>query len=70
MQSVAGVARDSAGTTVSVDDPTEKPKELAAEAERGRSARTPWLAISGVTLVVGVLVAIVLGIAFAVYLIA
>jgi len=70
VQSVAGVARDSAGTTVSVDDPTEKPKELAAEAERGRSARTPWLAISGVTLVVGVLVAIVLGIAFAVYLIA
>ena len=62
--------RDSGGYTVSVDDPTEKPKELAAEAERGRSARTPWLAISGVTLVVGVLVAVVLGIAFAVYLIA
>ncbi len=62
--------RDSGGYTVSVDDPTKKPKELAGEAERGRSARTPWLAISGVTLVVGVLVAIVLGIAFAVYLIA
>ncbi len=53
-----------------MDDLTEKPKELAAEAERGRSERTPWLAISGVTLAVGVLVAIVLGIAFAVYLIA
>jgi len=53
-----------------VDDPTEKPKELAAEAERGRSARTPALAISGVALAVAVLVALVLGIAFAVYLIA
>jgi len=53
-----------------VDDLTQKPKELAEEAERGRSERTPWLAISGVTLAVGVLVAIVLGIALAVYLIA
>jgi hypothetical protein len=53
-----------------VDDPTETPKDLVAEAERGRSERTPFLAISGVALVVGLLVAVVLGIAFAVYLIA
>ena len=53
-----------------MDDPTEKPKELAAEAERGRSERTPALAISGVALAVGALVAVVLGIAFAIYLIA
>ena len=53
-----------------MDDPTETPKELVAEAERGRSERTPLLAISGVALAVGALVTIVLGIAFAVYLIA
>ena len=70
VQSVAGVARDSAGTTVSVDDPTEKPKELAAEAERGRSARTPALAISGVALAILALFLAIGGIALAVYLLA
>ena len=39
---------------------TETPKELAKEAQRGRSERTPWIALSGVTLGVGALVAIVL----------
>ncbi|MGI9111577.1 MAG: hypothetical protein ACR2GT_05205 [Gaiellaceae bacterium] len=53
-----------------MENPIEKPKELAEEAERGRSERTPALAISGVALAVGTLVAIVLGIAFAVYLLA
>ncbi len=48
---------------------TEKPKELAAEAERGRSERTPWLAISGVALALGALFLVIFGIAFALYLI-
>ncbi len=51
-------------------DPTKKPKELAGEAGRGRSARTPALAISGVALAILVLVLAVGGIAFAVYLLA
>ena len=59
-----------AGRTAAMDDPAGTPKELAEEAERGRSERTPALAISGVALAVGGLVALVLGIAFAVYLIA
>lgn len=41
-------------------EPVEKVKELAAEAERGRSERTPWLAIGGVQVVVAGLVALVL----------
>ncbi|MBA2331481.1 MAG: hypothetical protein H0V94_01655 [Actinobacteria bacterium] len=51
-------------------DPTDKPKELAGEAGRGRSARTPALAISGVALAVIALFLAVGGIAFAVYLLA
>lgn len=46
-----------------MEDITEKPKELAQEAERGRSARTPWLVLGGVNLVVALVVAIVLAIA-------
>jgi len=45
----------------------EKPKELAQEAARGGSERTPWIALSGVTIVVAVLVAVVLTIAFLLY---
>ncbi len=45
----------------------EKPKELAREAERGRSERTPWIAITGVTMAVGVVVALVIAIALLVY---
>ena len=33
-------------------DPKQKTEELAREAERGRSERTPWLALSGVPLAV------------------
>lgn len=51
-------------------DPIEKTEELVAEAEEGRSARTPWLVWGGMHLVVGVLVVVVLGIAFAAYLLA
>jgi hypothetical protein len=51
-------------------DPIEKTEELAAEAEQGRSERTPWLVLSGVQLAVAALVAVVLAIVFTVYLLA
>ncbi len=51
-------------------DPIEKTEELAAETERGQSERTPWLALGGVHIAVGALVAVVLAIAFAAYLLA
>ena len=47
--------------------PVEKTKELAAEVERGRSPRTPLLAITGITLVVGVAFAILVTIALVLY---
>ena len=40
------------------------------EAEQGKSERTPWLVLGGVQLAVAAVVAVVLGIVFAVYLIA
>ncbi len=49
---------------------TETPKELAKEAQAGRSERTPWLALGGVTLVVGLVVALILVIALLVYVLA
>jgi hypothetical protein len=51
----------------SVAHPVETAKELEAEAEEGQSARTPLIAITGVSLVVGVVVAIVLAVALALY---
>jgi hypothetical protein len=50
-----------------IEHPVETAKELAAEAEAGRSARTPLIAITGVTLFVSVVVLIVLAIALTVY---
>jgi len=38
---------------------TETPKELAKEADRGRSERTPWIALTGVTLAVIVFVVVI-----------
>ena len=49
---------------------TETPKELVKEAQAGRSERTPWLALSGVTLVVAAIVAVILVISFLVYFLA
>lgn len=49
---------------------SETPKELAKEAGAGQSARTPWLALSGVTLVVAVVVGVILVMAFLVYFLA
>jgi cell division protein FtsX len=47
--------------------PIEKTKELAAEVDRGRSPRTPLLAITGVTVVVGVIFAVLVTIALVLY---
>jgi hypothetical protein len=49
---------------------TETPKQVARETTEGRSSRTPWLALSGVTLVVGAFVAVILVAAFLVYYLA
>lgn len=51
-------------------DPVEKTEELVAEAERGRSERTPWLVLGGVHMVVLAIVGVVLAIVFTVYLLA
>ena len=47
--------------------PVEKTKELAEEVDRGRSPRTPLLAITGVTIVVGVAFAILVTVALVLY---
>ena len=48
-------------------DPVHTVKDLAAEAERGRSPRTPLLALTGVTLFLAVVFAILLAIALTLY---
>jgi hypothetical protein len=48
----------------------ERPRDLVQEVERGRSERTPFLALTGVTLVVAALVCVVLVIVVAVYALA
>jgi hypothetical protein len=45
----------------------EKVEDLAHEAEEGESARTPLLVVSGVTIFVAVVVAIILILAFTAY---
>jgi hypothetical protein len=47
--------------------PVEKIKELEAEADRGRSPRTPLLALTGVTVVVGMIFAVVVTVALILY---
>jgi hypothetical protein len=47
--------------------PVEATKDAVNEAARGRSLRTPFLAFTGVTVVVAVLVAVVLTAALLVY---
>ena len=49
---------------------TETPKELVEETQAGRSERTPWLALSGVTLVVAAVVGVIVVIALLVYFLA
>jgi hypothetical protein len=48
----------------------DKVEELAHEAAEGQSARTPWLILGGIQLVLMVIVAVVLAIVFTVYLLA
>ena len=45
----------------------EKVEELAHEADEGKTARTPLLLVGGVSIVVGIVVVIVLGVAFLAY---
>jgi hypothetical protein len=47
--------------------PVETAKDLAAEADRGRSPRTPLIALTGVTLFIGVIFAVVVTIALVLY---
>jgi hypothetical protein len=47
--------------------PVEKIKELEAEADRGRSPRTPLLAITGITVVIGVIFAVLVTVALVLY---
>src|ERR687887_681814 len=51
----------------SVEHPVEAAKSLEREAELGKSARTPLIALTGVTLVVFVLLAIMLAIVMTLY---
>ena len=46
---------------------TETPKDLVKEAERGRSERTPWIALTGVTIAVAALVGVILAVALILY---
>jgi hypothetical protein len=50
-----------------VEHPVETAKALEHEAAEGRSPRTPLIAITGVTLVLGVIFAILLTIALVLY---
>jgi hypothetical protein len=52
------------------DARTNTPGELVEEAARGRSERTPLIAIGGVTIVVGAIVVVLLAVAFLVYMLA
>ena len=49
------------------DEETETTGGLVEEVDRGRSERTPLLALSGVTLVVGAVVAVLLVVLFLIY---
>jgi hypothetical protein len=55
---------DFAGSGVDV---TENPKELADEAQRGRSERTPALALTGVKVAVSAVVIVIMLAALLVY---
>jgi hypothetical protein len=60
-------AKDVASATA---HPVETAQDLAAEAERGRSARTPAIAIGGVSLVIGAVLAVLLVALFLIYYLA
>ena len=47
--------------------PVEKIKQLEAEAERGRSPRTPLLALTGITVLLGAIFAVLVTVALVLY---
>jgi hypothetical protein len=47
--------------------PVEKTKDLAAEVERGRSPRTPLLALTGVTIGLSIIFAVIVTVALVLY---
>jgi hypothetical protein len=47
--------------------PVEKIKDLEAEAERGRSPRTPLIALTGVTVIISIIFAVLVTIALVLY---
>jgi len=51
----------------SVEHPVEAAKALEREAEVGRSARTPLIALTGVMLFVGVILALMLALVMTLY---
>ena len=50
-----------------VEHPVATAKELEREAEEGKSARTPLIALTGVTIFVGIIFAILVTIALVLY---
>jgi hypothetical protein len=50
-----------------IEHPIETAKALEREAEEGETARTPLIAITGITLIVGVIVVILLAISMTLY---
>ncbi len=50
-----------------VAHPVDTAKDLGAEAQAGRSERTPWLILGGITATVGVVVAIVVAAVLVLY---
>ncbi len=50
-----------------VEHPVETAKDLAVEAERGRSPRTPLIALTGMTIFLGIVFAILVTIALVLY---
>ena len=47
--------------------PVEKTKDLAAEAERGRSPRTPLIALTGITVLISVIFAVLVTVTLVLY---
>jgi hypothetical protein len=50
-----------------VEHPVETAKALEREAEEGRSPRTPLIALTGITLILAVIFAILLAVALTLY---
>jgi len=47
--------------------PVEKIKQLEAEAERGRSPRTPLIALTGITVLISVIFAVLVTVTLVLY---